>query len=133
MFWKRILKTAEEPKKGFSVPEDIRKSFRVSPSAEAPIRITLDQKTVSVIDISSGGACFKNNNLKSGVFYPSKFLLPDEVDEISVNIEILKIDENNLCRSRFHDLNPEQEEMIHQYVLNRQKEILAEQKKRLTF
>jgi len=132
LFWKKILKKKDDRKKLFKAPEDVRKSFRVTPAADGPIKIFLDDKSVSMVNISSGGACFKNNNFKPGTLYPAQFLLPDEVEDICVTIEIISFDDDGLCRSRFHDLSPEHEDQIHQYVLNRQKEILAEEKKRLT-
>jgi len=57
--------------------------------------------------------------------------LPKDPKPIIAVVEILKIDEKEVCRCKIANLTPEQEDQIHHYVLTRQKEELAEKKHRL--
>ncbi len=129
--WKKlfhILKKTETPRPNVVV--DIRTAFRVEPSPEAPILLIVHRNPVQVVDISSGGVSFKNKNFMVGVFYRVNFILPHNKQEISSQLEIMSIDRNRICRCRFTGLTSEQEEHIHQYVVERKKELLASAKGR---
>ena len=131
MFWKKLLQLRR--KRGSSRPQavvDIRAGYRVSPSLEAPILLIVDRHPIPARDISSGGVSFKNRNFMVGVFYSVNFILPHDKKEISGQLEIMSIDRDKVCRCRFLDLTQEQEDTIHQYVMERKKEILAESQNR---
>lgn len=130
MFWKKSRNKGEDSKKLFISPEEIRESFRVVPSSNSPIELTLDNKCVSVLDISSGGLCCENSNFEIGNLCSFHFFLPGITRKISGKIEILEITEKNLCHCQFRGLAPEYENHIHRYTLNRQKEELENKKRR---
>ncbi|GJL80102.1 MAG: hypothetical protein NPINA01_30910 [Nitrospinaceae bacterium] len=132
MFWKKSTDKDKGSSKLFKNPEEIRGSFRVHPSAEAPIEMILDNKPVSVLNISSGGLCCVNDGFEVGGIYLFHFILPGIDKKVTGKIEIREITEKNHCRCKFQNLLPEYQDLIHRYTLNRQKEDLEKNKKRST-
>ncbi len=131
MFWKK--KKAEDEfggKKLFKMPTETRGAFRVYPSKGNPIILKFDGKTVSAVDISSGGISFDNKGFQKGTSYTVEMTLPKDPEPITAKMVIIKIDEKEVCRCSISELSPEQEDQIHSYVLRRQKEELAEKKHR---
>lgn len=126
MFWKK--KSEEEPKKLFKAPEQSRGAFRISPDPEEPIAMKFNKVDVNVIDISSGGASFKNANFKENTLYDVVINLPHSAVTITAKMKILRIKEDQTCPAVFVDLAPEFEDEICQYVLLRQKEELKRRK-----
>jgi len=105
------------------MPNEARKAFRVTPSPNAPLKATLNETSIEILNISSVGLCCKKNDLEVGKIYPAEIVLPSESKTISVSAEILENNEDNNCRCRFLDLSLDFENLIHLYVLNRQKEV----------
>lgn len=133
MFWKKNKQKEKEKNTFFSLPEEnipaeIRGAFRVQPSSTNPVDFNLEGHEHTVVDISSGGLSFKNIDFSVGDIFPVDFNLPYGIGRIETSIEILKVDKNDFCRCRFGDLTDEQEDVIHRYVLIRQKEQLEEKK-----
>ena len=112
----------------FKMPAETRGAFRVYPSSQKPIVLVVGTTTLNAVDISSGGISFENKGFKSGTVYPMKISFPDIKSEVSVKTKILKIDDKNICRCSILEINEEEEDAIHSYVLSRQKEELAERK-----
>jgi c-di-GMP-binding flagellar brake protein YcgR len=130
LFWKKSHNKGNAPKKFFESPEEIREHFRVVPSSDEPIDMTLDNKKVSIIDISSGGFRCKNGNFSVGNFYSFHLYLPENTLKIYGKVQVLEITELNLCRCQFSSLDPKFENHINRYALNRQKEELQNKRKR---
>ena len=128
MFWKKKKKEEEEKKSMFKVPDQSRGAFRIAPNPEEPIVIDIIGEKVNVIDISSGGASFKNTKFKAETTYDGQFTLPNTGFVVKVKIKILRITDAQICHSIFVDLHPELEDEIHRYVLLRQKEELKTRK-----
>lgn len=129
MFWKKKSKDEEEGKKSmFKVTDQSRGAFRISPSLEEPIIIDIAGEKVHVIDISSGGASFKNTKFKADTVYDGKFNLPNSSTFVQAKIKVLRITDAQICNSIFVGLPPELEDEIHHYVLARQKEELKSRK-----
>jgi PilZ domain-containing protein len=124
LFWKKSQTKSDTPKKLFESPEEIREHYRVVPSTDEPIDLTLNNKKVPLVDISSGGFCCKNSNFSLGKFYSFHLYLPEETRKISGKIQVLDITKKDLCRGQFSNLDPEFEDLINRYALNRQKEEL---------
>lgn len=124
MFWKKSQTKNVTPKKLFVSPEERREYYRVGPAADEPIKLNMDNKIVPIIDISSGGLCCANNNFKTGSLYSFHLYLPDITRKIFGKLKILKITEEILCHCQFNNLDPELENLIQRYTLNRQKEEL---------
>ena len=123
MFWK---KNKEKEKKMFKTPSEVRGSFRVYPSEENPILLKVGDAKLKAVDISAGGISFNNKDFELGASYPMQIILPKNKGNFTVETEILKIDEKNVCRCKIVGLSDEQEDAIHGYILARQKEEIAE-------
>jgi len=115
---------SDEDSKLFRAPEESRQAFRVAPSPQKPLKVEADDTEATVLNISSGGMAFRSSKFVAGKIYKVKFNLPNDEQPITAKMEILAVGEDNRCRCRFYNLTPEQENQIHRYVLNRQKEDL---------
>jgi len=82
------------------------------------------------MDISAGGLAFKNIDCRVGDVYRIDLQMPGSVEMITVDLTILSIDGRDICHCQFKNLTEEQEEVIHQYVLERQKGLMQELKRR---
>ncbi len=122
MFWKK--KNKQEKK--LKAPEEARQAYRVAPDSENPLFLNLEGNSLEIMEISSGGLAFKNQGLKAGAAYMVDFVLPTG-GIIKTRIKILRIDEEDICRCNFINLNAESEDSIHRYVLVRQKDDLRSQ------
>lgn len=128
MFWKK--KTKDTGKKLFKNPTETRGAFRVYPSKENPIIIKVGSTDLIAVDISAGGISFDNKNFKKGATYPLEVTLPRGKGTFTVETEVLKIDDKDVCRCKIVGLNPDQEDQVHSYILDRQKEEIAQRKGR---
>ena len=128
MFWKK--KTKETEKKLFTSPEGTRGSFRVYPSKENPIILKVGSTSLNAVDISSGGISFDNKNFKLGATYSMEMVLPQGRGTFNAKTEILKIDDTEVCRCKIIGLSPDEEDGVHAYILDRQKEEIAQKKHR---
>ena len=127
MFWKRKRNDSEM----FSYKTDDRRTFfRVCPSEEEPMVFQFGEKKVRVINISAGGLSFNNNDFSVKETHPVDFDLPGQDSKISTVLEIVGIDQKNICHCRFKGIEEDAVEEIHQYVLIRQKVIMRTKRKR---
>lgn len=122
MFWKKKNKKEEKLK----APEEARQAYRVAPDSENPLFLNLEGNSLEIVEISSGGLAFKNQGLKAGAAYMIDFVLPTG-SIIKTRIKILRIDEEDICRCNFINLDVESEDSLHRYVLVRQKDDLRSQ------
>jgi hypothetical protein len=67
LFWKKTDRK-ESSKKLFLTPDEVRSSFRVVPSLDAPLKATLNETPILIINISSGGFRFKKIDLETENF-----------------------------------------------------------------
>jgi len=122
LFWKKKNKKEEKLKP----PEEARQAYRVAPDSENPLFINLEGASLEVVEVSSGGLAFKNQGLKAGSAYMIDFVLPTG-GLIKTRIKILRIDEEDICRCNFINLDVDSEDSLHRYVLVRQKDDLRSQ------
>jgi c-di-GMP-binding flagellar brake protein YcgR len=125
LFWKRKQTDSEI----FSLKlNDRRASYRVSPSKSAPIVFDIKGHKARVVNISAGGLAFKCKHFTDGDSLAIEFLLPYLDVSIAPILEIKKIDKQNICHCNFKEIAEEEVEAIHQYVLERQKELMQSKK-----
>ena len=122
MFWKKKNKKEEKLK----APDEARQAYRVVPDPENPLLLNLKGNSLEIVEISSGGLAFKNQGLKAGSSHMIDFVLPTG-GAIQSRIKILRIDEEDICRCIFINLDTESEDSLHRYVLVRQKDDLRSQ------
>jgi hypothetical protein len=103
----------------------------VYPSEGDQLFLKVTGKKLRVHDISSTGVAFECSGFKDGTIHPVQLNLPEESTTIFGIIEIINTDiigGKNICRSKLYDLTTEQEDKIHRYVLERQKEEMENKK-----
>ncbi len=114
-----------------SIDQDRRSSFRVEPSPERPVYVSIGRDRYQVKDIGAGGAGIyrrdDDKELEPGEKYPFKMTLPLTDEVVSGIIRIVDTaDKTYHCR--FIDLSKEDMEKIHLFVFEREKEGLREKK-----
>ena len=122
MFWKKKNK----PEKKIKAPEEARQAYRIAPDPENPLYLNLEGHSLEIVEISSGGLAFKNQGFKADSIYTVDFILPTG-GSINTQIQILRIDEEDICRCHFLNLDVQSEDSLHRYVLVRQKDDLRSQ------
>ncbi len=125
MFWKEKQNNSDV----FSLESnDRRLAYRVPPPANAPIAFQFGGEKVPVINIGAGGLAFKNKGFKSGDIQTIELLLPYQNVTVMPVLEITTIDDQNVCHCNFSAIGEDEIELIHRYVLSRQKEIMQSKK-----
>ena len=125
MFWKR-KKTEPEL---IEIDADCkRSSFRVCPHKKYPVNSSVDGCEVRVVDIGAGGIAFANMHFREDAQYTASIKLPDYEREISVDLYIVSIDQNDICHCCFKRIKEEDVDAIHKYMLEVQKQELREKK-----
>lgn len=140
MFWKKKSNDKGAGKKLFKNPVEVRGSFRVFPSKEKPIVLKVGGLILKAVDISAGGISFasKVKPFELGTKYPIEIVLPviergkykGSSQIIKTSTEILKIDDGKIYRGKITGLSTSEEDEIHSYILARQKEELAQKRRR---
>ena len=125
MFWNK----KKEEKKMFEVPEGNRGSYRVYPSDDEPILIKIKGgKTSKAVDICAGGISFPNDDHEVGSTHECKIKLSRDVEPFAAKVIIHKIDDTNVCRCSITDTTEEMDDMVHHYVMGRQREDIQAKK-----
>ena len=125
MFWNK----KKEEKKMFEVPEGNRGSYRVYPSDDEPILIKIKGgKTSKAVDICAGGISFPNDDHEIGSTHECKIKLSRDVEPFAAKVIIHKIDDTNICRCSITDTTDEMDDMVHHYVMGRQREDIQAKK-----
>jgi hypothetical protein len=125
LFWNK----KKEEKKMFEVPEGNRGSYRVYPSDDEPILIKIKGgKTSKAVDICAGGISFPNDDHEVGSTHECKIKLSRDVEPFAAKVIIHKIDDTNVCRCSITDTTDEMDDMVHHYVMGRQREDIQAKK-----
>ena len=125
MFWNK----KKEDKKMFEVPEGNRGSYRVYPSDDEPILIKIKGgKTSKAVDICAGGISFPNDDHEIGSTHECKIKLSRDVEPFAAKVIIHKIDDTNICRCSITGTTDEMDDMVHHYVMGRQREDIQAKK-----
>ncbi len=126
-------KTIPEPEMFHLMSRERRKWFRIRPAPEDPIVLRFDDREIHVRDIGAAGLSFDNtNDFSIGPLESCQLDLPEMGPALPVKLEIIAIDHRNVCHCEFNTIEEGAVERIHQYVLQRQKDILRKQKEQKT-
>ncbi len=118
MFWRKKQGTNQS---FIHEPIDRRNSYRIQPTKDRPIFVTIEGMEIySAATISAGGISFKSR-LSQGESYNASFNLPDAGTSTSLKLEVIKVDQRGYCHCCFNDISESTIESIHQYVLAMQK------------
>jgi hypothetical protein len=109
----------------FIKPEtDCRRAYRINPSTDEPIHVEIQGKLLEVVDISSGGLSIRNEGLPFKQPFDITFRLPILEEDVVTKMSLIRPGEENIAHGQFVGLSEEMEDLIHKYVLDRQKEDL---------
>ncbi len=123
MFWKkktapfRVLNPGETSEK--------RQAFRYRFREGKGVSMTFSGRQAMLLDLSAGGLSFENHGFSVGgrgmasfdLFIPCmKFY-----EHVSVPLVITRIDGNGICYAYFENPDPDITELIHRFLLERQK------------
>lgn len=140
MFWKKKHTSTDEKKadKAQWIEHDSssrRETFRYAPTDGSPLsEMTFLKKKVQVMDISAGGLSFRNIDFSEndtdrftldvkGLYYRSG----DSRDKIT--LKIVHIDSSNICHAIFQDISTAQADILHQFILEKQKQDIRRAKR----
>lgn len=98
-----------------------RGAYRVVPDRDDPVLLQIEGSLVRLLDISASGFSCLAELLTVGMRYRIKLDLPDYPDAIDTFADVVTIDENGIARCRFVDMDEQQQDGLHRYVLVRQK------------
>lgn len=101
-----------------------RGAFRVVPDPDDPIILQLDGKLTRVVDISASGMSAPADVVEPGRRYPFSLDLPTSPMPITGYVDVLPKMEQGQLHCRFVDLSADELDMLHHYVLLRQKEAI---------
>jgi hypothetical protein len=109
--------------------DDLRHAFRYHFKEGRGFPVTFKGKEVLVLNISAKGLAFENQGFQLRDRDAIRFVLdvPNYRGNtlVSAGLRILTIDEESVCHCVFEDCSPEQDELLHKYVLEMQKNDLA--------
>ncbi|MCK5311370.1 MAG: PilZ domain-containing protein [Desulfobacteraceae bacterium] len=123
MFWKK-KKTSTE--KFTHESSDKRGTFRFEFAKDNNFQIEFKGSTLIPVNLSASGMSFKGNGLTTGDNGIVKFFFTftniKSPASIKLEIEIIRIDESNICHAIFINISEDNKEIIHKYILEKQKE-----------
>lgn len=126
MFWKK-----KRPKTNLILhtPDEHRNAFRYHFKDGRGLIIRFMGKEICVLNISARGLAFKNNGFQphDADFICFTLDIPKfrKAVSFSIGLKILTIDADSICHSVFEQCSLEQQELLHKYVLEMQKNDLA--------
>lgn len=101
--------------------QSTRAAYRVVPDRDEPVILQVEGELARVLDISAGGFSCLCAGLQLGMRYRVALDLPDSAEAIESFVDVIKVDDGNICRCRLIDLTDDAADQLHRYVLRRQK------------
>lgn len=128
MFWKKKKSSKPADPFGLRFDEGPRYYFRVRPAASAPVYFQIGGRRHQVYDISAGGLALWAPDLAQGQQVSGLLHLPTGGRPLPLVLLVRNTGPEGLVGSQFAKIRNEDRELIHLYVLQRQKEEIAEQR-----
>ncbi len=128
MFWKKKKSSKPADPFGLRFDEGPRYYFRVRPAASAPVYFQIGGRRHQVYDISAGGLALWAPDLAQGQQVSGLLHLPTGGRPLPLVLLVRNTGPEGLVGSQFAKIRDEDRELIHLYVLQRQKEEIAEQR-----
>lgn len=107
-----------------SVSSTGRSAYRVVPSRNDPVILQIDGELVRVLDISANGLSCPEAAVKQGRRYPFKLDLPLKSPQINGYLDVMPGSSGGKVQCQFVELAADEVDLLHHYVLVRQKEAL---------
>ncbi len=130
MFWKR--KKSKDSGDPFSISWDpgMRSYHRVRPDPRAPVFLKLGKEKLPVIDISAGGVALPPGRLVRGQRLSGVLIMPGDDPPIPAVFQVVNLVPGKLVATEIVKIKEEDRERLHKYVLERQKQEIAERRRR---
>lgn len=128
MFWKKKKDKSAGSGLEISFDPGVRNYFRVTPSPSAPVYLRIGTQRFPVIDISAGGMAIPPGRFTSGTRFSATLHLPQGRPPIPTVVDVVKVVQGKMAALEFAKIKDEDREMLHQYVLKRQKEQIEHQR-----
>jgi len=123
LFWKKQQKNGSVQLETDS--DDQRGYYRLPADLQSRLETVFLGKKVILYDISAGGISFYNQGFtiddQDRIDLDLNLWGMKPIPMLSLTARIITIDDRNLCHLIFQDITQEQKEIIHQYILLRQK------------
>jgi len=130
LFWKKKKsKKSEDP---FSISWDpgLRSYHRVRPAPDAPVFLKVGKEKLPIIDISAGGAALPPGRFVSGQRLSGVLLMPGDEPPIPAIFQVVHVVPGKVVATEIVKIKEEDRERLHKYVLDRQKQEIAERRRR---
>ena len=128
MFWKKKKTKGDDPF-GLEFEEGPRYYFRVCPAPDRPVTFQVGGKVYPVEDISAGGFALHAEGVAPGQQVPGLLSLPGADKPIPVVVTVRGVSPHGLVGTEFAKIREGDQELIHLYVLARQKEEIEQRKR----
>ena len=129
MFWKKKKDKEEALPFTIEYDEDQRAYYRVAPRGDDPLFLKTQGKRYRVLDISAGGVAFEGAGFSPGDSVSAVLQMPPGQAAIPLVMTIVKAQPEHIIAGQFTKINEEDRELVHYYVLKRQKEELDNQRR----
>jgi len=107
-----------------------RKAYRVVPDPDDPIILQLDGKLCRVLGISATGFSISGDVVEAGRRYAFTLDLPTSRRPLSGYVDVTLARDRSLLHCLFANLQADDVEAVHRYVLVRQKEAIRSLRQR---
>ena len=123
MFWKN--KKSERPYLRLKT-EDRRSAVRVNPCNQLSMEV--EGRVVPVMDISAGGIAFSMDGTVPNDQVSASLNLAMFNRTVDVTIKVVSVENKDICHGYFLSLTAEEQEILHCYILEIQKQAIRSHK-----
>ena len=102
-----------------------RSAYRVAPDEHDPIVLMIEENIYRVMNISASGVSCLGQTLDMKMRYRAKLLLREEDDPLTVHLDVVTL-RDQVYHCRFAELSTAEQEALHQYVFQRQKQAIRQ-------
>ena len=124
MFKKEKKKDPPEQGLGLNIQSDRRRYFRIEPDPAAPVFLADDSQKYQVVDVAAGGLAFEAGSFAPGREYRGRLSLPGLGVTSLLTLRAVRKVRDKVVGAEIVDIGEDDREIIHTYVLQRQKELI---------
>ncbi len=132
MFKSGKRKGSEEDDLSLELEKDRRRYFRIQPNPEKPVFLEGDSQKIRITDICAGGLGLETGPFSEGREYTGRLILPEVASTAKVTLTAIRPVRENVVGAKITVITEDDRDLIHTYVLHRQKEELEKAKARNT-
>jgi len=99
-----------------------RESFRIGADPDNPMLVTIGDLEYTATNLSAGGLAIRARGLVAGKKYSIRLQLPDGSPVILTEVGVVSVTSQRLCRCKFLQLSAVSRDVLHRYILAREKQ-----------